>query len=95
MDGIIKVFEATPEQFGGRMALNMPAISVTVGEMLDALQKVCGDKVRALVTHAPDAAVEKIVLGWPNHWENKRSLAMGLKADESFEAIIQQYLKSI
>jgi nucleoside-diphosphate-sugar epimerase len=94
IDGIIKVFEASTEQFGGRMALNMPAISVTVGEMLDALQKVCGDKVRALVTHQPDAAVEKIVLGWPTHWENKRSLAMGLKADESFEVIIRQYLDS-
>jgi len=95
IDGIIKVFETTTEQFGGRMALNMPAISVTVGEMLDALQKVCGDKVRALVTHQPDPLVEKIVLGWPTHWENKRSLAMGLKADESFEAIIRQYLASV
>jgi D-erythronate 2-dehydrogenase len=92
IDGIIKVFEASPEQFGGRMALNMPALSVTVGEMLDALEAVCGKAVRDLVTHKPDAAVEKIVLGWPTHWENKRSLAMGLKADESFEAIIRQYL---
>ncbi len=92
IDGIIKVFEVTPEQFGGRMALNMPAISVTVGEMLDALEKVCGANVRALVTHQPDPAVEKIVLGWPTHWENKRSLAMGLKVDESFESIIEQYL---
>jgi nucleoside-diphosphate-sugar epimerase len=95
IDGIIKVFEATTEQFGGRMALNMPALSVTVGEMLDALERVCGAKVRALVTHQPDPLVEKIVLGWPTDWENKRSLAMGLKADESFEAIIQQYLAAL
>jgi D-erythronate 2-dehydrogenase len=95
IDGIIKVFEATTAQFGGRMALNMPALCVTVGEMLDALERVCGEKVRALVTHEPNPLVEKIVLGWPTHWENKRSLAMGLKADESFEAIIQQYLAGI
>ncbi|MDI9332908.1 MAG: NAD-dependent epimerase/dehydratase family protein [Cytophagales bacterium] len=94
VDGIIKVFEATAQQFGGRMALNMPALSVTVGEMLDALQTICGDKVRALVTHQPDPLVEKIVLGWPTHWENKRSLAMGLQADENFESIIKQYLES-
>jgi D-erythronate 2-dehydrogenase len=93
--GIIQVFEATSEQFGGRMALNMPAISVAVGEMLEALEKVCGKSVRNLVTHAPDPLVEKIVLGWPSQWENKRSLAMGLKADESFEAIIKQYLAQL
>jgi nucleoside-diphosphate-sugar epimerase len=92
VDGIIKVFEASPEQFGGRMALNMPALSVTVGEMLEALEKVCGRSVRDLVIHEPNPLVEKIVLGWPTHWENKRSIAMGLKADESFEAIIRQYI---
>jgi D-erythronate 2-dehydrogenase len=95
IDGIIKVFEVTTEKFGGRMALNMPALCVTVGEMLDALERVCGEKVRALVTHQPDALVEKIVLGWPTHWENKRSIAMGLRADESFEAIIRQYLAGV
>jgi D-erythronate 2-dehydrogenase len=95
IDGIIKVFEATTEQFGGRMALNMPALSVTVGEMLDALERVCGEGVRALVTHEPNPLVEKIVLGWPTNWENKRSLAMGLKADESFESIINQYLAGL
>jgi D-erythronate 2-dehydrogenase len=95
IDGIIKVFEATTEQFGGRMALNMPALSVTVGEMLDALERVCGEGVRALVTHEPNPLVEKIVLGWPTNWENKRSLAMGLKADESYESIINQYLAGL
>jgi D-erythronate 2-dehydrogenase len=89
------VFEVTTEKFGGRMALNMPALCVTVGEMLDALERVCGEKVRALATHQPDALVEKIVLGWPTHWENKRSIAMGLRADESFEAIIRQYLAGV
>jgi nucleoside-diphosphate-sugar epimerase len=95
VDGMIKVFEATTEQFGGRLALNMPALSVTVEEMLVALEKVCGTAVRNLVTHQPDPLVEKIVLGWPTHWENKRSLAMGLQADESFEAIIRQYLAGV
>ncbi len=92
IDGIIKVFEVTSEQFGGRMALNMPALCVSVEEMLGALQKVCGAQVRARVTYQADTLVEKIVLGWPTAWENKRALSMGLQADESFEAIIRQFL---
>ena len=37
VDGLIAVYEATREAFGGRLALNLPALNVRVSDMLDAL----------------------------------------------------------
>ena len=42
VEGLIAVYEASREAFGGRTALNLPALNVRVSEMLDALEEVAG-----------------------------------------------------
>jgi nucleoside-diphosphate-sugar epimerase len=90
---LIAAFEASREAFGGRTALNLPALSVSVGEMLDALEEVAGPAVRALVRVEPDAAVERIVSTWPAQFEARRAAALGLTSDPSFAAVIDAYVK--
>ena len=51
VEGLIAVYEASREALGGRLALNLPALNVTVGEMLDALEaggRPGGARARAL-----------------------------------------------
>lgn len=91
--GLITVFEARREAVGGRMALNLPGLNVTVGQMLDALEKVAGPAVRARVKFARDAHVAGIVANWSRGSTAERANALGLKADSSFEAIIEQYIE--
>lgn len=95
IDGILKVVEATREAFGGRTALNLPALTVTVGEMLQALEDVAGKSVAALVTVKPDPAIARIVGGWPSRFDCRRTRDLGLKSDESFRKIIEQYIQMI
>ena len=45
---LLRVYEARREELGGRSALNLPALSVRVGDMLNALEAVAGRAVRAL-----------------------------------------------
>lgn len=91
--GVLAVVEATREAFGGRTAFNLPALSVTVGEMLRALREVAGDAVADLVTVQPDADITRIVGGWPSRFDCARTHRLGLKADPSFAFIIKQYIE--
>jgi len=91
--GILAVVEATREAFGGRTALNLPALTVTVGEMLEALKEVAGEEVAKLVTLQPDPAIAKIVGGWPARFDCQRTHRFGLKPDASYRAIIEQYIQ--
>lgn len=90
--GVLAVVEATREAFGGRTAINLPALTVTVGEMLQALHEVAGEQAAGLVIVEPDAQIARIVGGWPASFDCQRTHRLGLKVDASFQDIIRQYL---
>ncbi len=91
--GIVAVAEASREAFGGRTALNLPALTVTVREMLAALQAVAGNDVVQRVRFERNAAVERIVGGWPARFHSERAQALGLRADADFRSVIEQYMR--
>ena len=93
--GILAVVEATREEFGGRTALNLPALTVTVGQMLQALEDVAGKEVAQRVTVEPDAAIARIVGGWPSTFDCQRTHRFGLKPDASYQDIIRQYIEMV
>ena len=92
VEGLIQVFEASREAYGGRTALNLPALNVTVAQMLDALAAVAGPAVRARVRFERDERIAGIVARWPTGARADRALALGLKPEASFEDIIRQYI---
>jgi D-erythronate 2-dehydrogenase len=81
------------EQIGPRVNLAMPGVSCTVGEQIEALKRVAGDKVAARIRRAPDPLVERIVSGWAERIEAKRALALGFKAEQSFDDIIRAHIE--
>ena len=92
IDALIRIFEATREEMRGRLALNLPALNVTVRQMLDALEAVAGPRVRALVKFQRDERIAGIVANWPPGASAARANALGLQANASFEDIIRQYI---
>jgi nucleoside-diphosphate-sugar epimerase len=78
---------------GPRRCLTLPGVAATVGEQIEALRKVAGEKAVKLIRREPDPTVERIVAGWPTSFEAKRSRALGFKADDSFEAIIRAHIE--
>ncbi|KAA0018593.1 SDR family oxidoreductase [Salinicola corii] len=77
---------------GDWRTLNLPGITVTVTQMLDALERVAGPSARQLVRVEPDAAIDAIVASWPGGLEVERPLGLGFQADSDFDAIIHAYL---
>ncbi len=92
VDGLIAVYEASREAYGGRTALNLPALNITVAQMLDALEKVAGPKVRARVRFERDERIAGIVANWPTGARAERAAALGLEPEGSFENIVRQYI---
>lgn len=77
----------------GRRNLSMPGLSATVAEQIEALRRVAGDKAVALIRREPDAAIQKMVGGWARDFIPKRALALGFKADSSFDEIIKVHIE--
>lgn len=92
VDGLIAVYEASREAFNGRTAMNLPALNVTVGQMLGALEQVAGPAVRARVRFERDERIAGIVANWPTGATARRAEALGLKPDTSFADIVRQYI---
>ncbi len=80
------------EAVGHRRALNLPGVSCTVEEQIEALRDIAGHDTVALIKPEPDEAIMKIVAGWPRNFAPERSIALGFKAEETFHEIIQTYI---
>jgi nucleoside-diphosphate-sugar epimerase len=80
-------------QLGARRSLTMPGVSASVGEQIQALRKVAGDQVAKLIRREPDPVIMRIVSGWPQNFDARRALALGFRADASFEDIIRIHLR--
>ncbi|MBW8637029.1 SDR family oxidoreductase [Hoeflea sp. WL0058] len=77
----------------GRLAINMPGISCTVAEQIEALRNIAGEDAVRLIKREPDDLVMRLVSGWPRDFDPQRALAMGFAADKSFEDIIRIYIE--
>jgi nucleoside-diphosphate-sugar epimerase len=83
----------TRTQLGDRINLTMPGVCCTVGEQIEALKRVAGDKVAARIRHAPDEMVERIVAGWPRRFDARRAVALGFTVEKTFDNIIRAHIE--
>lgn len=79
-------------QLNGRIPVILPALTVSVGEMLDSLRRVAGNAVADRVTLENDPAIEAIVASWPARFDGARVASLGLQPDPDIDSVIRQYL---
>ena len=79
-------------KLGWRRALNMPGVSCTVAEQIEALEDVAGAGAVARIRRQPDPAIMAIVEGWPRNFDAARALALGFSAEPDFRSIIDVYV---
>jgi D-erythronate 2-dehydrogenase len=80
------------DRVGPRRALNMPGVSCTVEEQIEALRDTAGNDVVALIRSEPDETIIRIVSGWARDFAPERALALGFTADKDFRSIIETYM---
>jgi D-erythronate 2-dehydrogenase len=81
------------ERLGSMRAVALPGLTVTIADMLSALEVVGGPEAAALIDLTPDPAIAAIVEGWPGHWDDARGRALGLPADERLGDIVAAFAR--
>jgi nucleoside-diphosphate-sugar epimerase len=80
-------------QLGWRRNLSMPGLSATVGEQIEALRRVAGEKAVKLIRREPDPMIAKIVSGWARDFDTSRAASLGFTAERSFDEIIRVHIE--
>ncbi len=78
---------------GHRRNLTMPGVSATVGDQIEALRAIAGDKAVALIRREPNETIHRIVSGWARDFEARRARELGFTAESSFHEIIRVYVE--
>jgi nucleoside-diphosphate-sugar epimerase len=90
---LIHAAQIDTAKLGARRNLSMPGISATVGEQIEALRRVAGDRTAGLIRREPDQAIMRIVEGWPRNFDARRAQSLGFRADASFDDIIRFHIE--
>jgi nucleoside-diphosphate-sugar epimerase len=80
-------------KLGPRVNLTMPGVCCTVAEQIAALRRIAGAKAASRIRREPDPLVARIVAGWPSRFDPARALALGFRAEASFEEIIRVHIE--
>jgi D-erythronate 2-dehydrogenase len=83
---------ASDQAWGGRSAVNLPALTVSLADMAYALARIAGPQVSALIDWVPDPEVARMVASWPARVRADRAARLGLTPDPDFDSIIRMHL---
>ena len=92
--GLIHAHELPAERLGSQRSISLPGLSVTVGEMAAALERVAGTEAASRIRWQPDPRITRLVDTWPGTLDAGRAQALGFPQDENFDAIVRAYVAS-
>ena len=93
IQALIHAFELPAAAFGMTRMLTLPGITVSIGEMVDALDGGRGRGGGARIQWQPDPMIQKIVAGWPARFDARRARAMGFEPDADVGEIIRAHIE--
>jgi D-erythronate 2-dehydrogenase len=80
-------------EIGPRRSLSMPGLSATVGEQIEALRRVAGERAVRLIRREPDESIMRIVGTWPAALDATRAERLGFTAESAFDEIIRGHIE--
>jgi nucleoside-diphosphate-sugar epimerase len=92
INGLLCAAASSAESWGGRSAVTLPALTVTVADMVTALEQAAGPGASVLIEWVPDPVVVRLVSSWPARIRAGRAERLGLTQDPDFGSIIGGYL---
>lgn len=90
---LLQAAELDTEPLGQMRTMTMPGLLASVGEQIEALRRIAGEDAVKLIRHEPDAAIAKIIAGWPQGFDAARAHEFGFRAEQSFDEIIQVHIE--
>lgn len=93
IDCLIDLHDIPAGDLGRARSVNLPGVSVSVAQMVDALRAVAGEAVVQRIRWERDPVIERIVGSWPAAWDTTRATSLGLRGDADFEEIVRAYVE--
>ena len=93
VEGFVKLHEVDGAALGDDRAVSLPALTVTVGEMIESLKRVAGDRPLGEIRIEPDPFIEAICATWPQDTYYERATAIGLPREQSLDEIVAAYIE--
>ncbi|MDR0577769.1 MAG: SDR family oxidoreductase [Candidatus Accumulibacter sp.] len=93
IEALIHAYELPSSAWGTKRVINLPGRTVAVGEMIDTLRRIAGDRVADLIRIQIDPLIEALVTSWPACFKTDRALKLGFAAGQDAESIIRAYIE--
>lgn len=92
VENFVRAAQVPAGAFGASRTVNLPGITVTVQQMIDALRRVAGDQVCARIRYEEDEVVSRIVASWPGRFNITRARVLGFVQDADFDSVIRRFI---
>ncbi len=74
-------------------SVGLPSISVTVGELVDALGRAGGEDAVKRIKWEPDPVIQKIVATWPGEFTADKAKRLGFPVDRSADELVRYFIE--
>jgi D-erythronate 2-dehydrogenase len=92
IEALVCAATSSDQAWGGRTAVTLPALTMTVAEMVAALDRVAGPHTSELIDWVPDPDIARLVASWPARIRADRATRLGLTPDVDFDSVIRLHI---
>lgn len=93
-ENLIRLHDLPADAFGHSRAINQPGLSITIGDVVEALKRRNGPDIAEHIRHEPDPALQKVLEGWPRAFVSTVALDPPLATDTDFDAILNDHYRN-
>jgi D-erythronate 2-dehydrogenase len=90
--GLLRAATASEADWGGRSAVTLPALTVSISDMVQAMTRVAGPDPGTLIDYQIDPVITEIVATWPTRVRSERAARLGLTPDPDYDSVIRAHL---
>lgn len=89
---LMRLHDIQADMLPSSRAMNLPSLTVSIGEMIDSTQRHRGTKKLGTVRFAPDEQIQGIVDSWPTEFVSDLATRLGIVGDRSMDDIVFAYV---
>jgi nucleoside-diphosphate-sugar epimerase len=80
---------------GTRRSMVMPGVHATIGQEIEALRRVAGEKVLSYIKEEPDAFAQQMVDAWNfPAFPATRARNLGFTCESTFDELIREHIET-
>ncbi len=90
--GLLCAATSPEAAWGGHSAVTLPALTVSIADMVAAMTRVAGPEPSTLIDWKPDPVIAGMVATWPARVRSERAARLGLTPDPDYDSVIRMHL---